>query len=74
MEGVSPSVLVPAQSKSKRLATNACRAVCVRKGGQRERREASTALQGMFGTALAFDTKRTAKSKASKQWLWSQLR
>ena len=74
MEGVSPSVLVPAQSKSKRLATNARWAECVRKGGQRERKEASTALRGMFGTALACDTKGTAKSKASKQWLWFQLR
>ena len=55
MEGVSPSVvLVPAQSKSRRLAANACWAACVRMADQRERREASTALRRMLGTALAF--------------------
>ena len=55
MEGVSPSgVLVPAQSKSRRLAANACWAACVRMADQRERREASTALRWMLGTALAF--------------------
>ena len=45
MEGVSPSVLlVPAQSKSRRLAAKACWAAWVRMADQRERREASTAL------------------------------
>ena len=52
---MSPSVvLVPAQSKSRRLAANACWAACVRMADQRERREASTALRRMLGTALAF--------------------
>ena len=55
MEGVSPSVLlVPAQSKSRRLAAKACWAAWVRMADQRERREASTALRRMLGTALAF--------------------
>ena len=55
MERVPPStVLVPAQSKSRRLAANACWAACVRMADQRERREASTALRRMLGTALAF--------------------
>ena len=55
MEGVSPSVLlVPAQSKSKRLAAKACWAAWVRMADQRERKEASTALRRMLGTALAF--------------------
>ena len=55
MEGVSPSVLlVPAQSKSRRLAAKACWAAWVRMADQRERREASTALRRMWGTALAF--------------------
>ena len=46
--------MVPAQSKSRRLAANACWAACVRMADQRERREASTALRRMLGTALAF--------------------
>ena len=51
----SPSVLlVPAQSKSRRPAANACWAACVRLADQRERREASTVLRKMFGIALAF--------------------
>ena len=55
MEGVSPSVvLVPAQSKSRRLAAKACWAAWVRMADQRDRREASTALRRMLGTALAF--------------------
>ena len=45
---------MPAQSKSRRLAANACWAACVRMADQRERREASTALRRMLGTALAF--------------------
>ena len=67
MEGVSPSqVLVPAQSKSRRLAANACWAACVRMADQRERREASTALRRMLGTALAFVwAKRRKKMVAS---------
>ena len=44
---------MPAQSKSRRLAANACWAACVRMADQRERREASTALRRMLGTALA---------------------
>ena len=44
---------MPAQSKSRRLAANACWAACVRMADQRERREASTALRRMLG-ALAF--------------------
>ena len=56
MEGASPSVvLVPAQSKSRRLAANTCWAACVRMADQRERREASGTLRRMLGTALAFD-------------------
>ena len=55
MEGVSPSVpLVPAQSKSRRLAAKACWAAWVRMADQRERRGASTALRRMWGNALAF--------------------
>ena len=55
MERVSPSVLlVPAQFKSRRLAAKACWAAWVRMADQRERREASTALRRMWGTALAF--------------------
>ena len=55
MEGVSSSVLLlPAQSKSRRLAAKACWAAWVRMADQRERREASTALRRMLGTALAF--------------------
>ena len=54
MEGGSPSVLlVRAQSKSRRLAAKACWAAWVRMADQRERREASTALRRMLGTALA---------------------
>ena len=49
MEGVSSSVLlVPAQSKSRRLAAKACWAAWVRMADQRERREASTALRRIF--------------------------
>ena len=67
MEGVSPSVLlVPAQSKSRRLAAKACSAAWVRIADQRERREASTALRRMLGTALAFvSAKRRRKVVAS---------
>ena len=47
----SPSVLLaPAQSKSRRLAANACWAACVRTADQHGRKEAS-ALRRMFGTA-----------------------
>ena len=52
---MSPSLLlVPAQSKSRRLAAKACWAAWVRMADQRERREASTALRRMLGAALAF--------------------
>ena len=47
-------MLVPAQSKSRRLAANACWAACARMADHRERSEASTALRRMLGTALAF--------------------
>ena len=47
-------VLVPAQSKSRRLAAKACWAAWVRRGDPRERREASTVLRRMSGPALAF--------------------
>lgn len=47
-------LLAPAQSKSRRLAAKACWAAWVRIADQRERREASTALRRMLGTALAF--------------------
>ena len=47
-------MLAPAQSKSRRLAAKACWAAWVRMADQRERREASTALQRMSGAALAF--------------------
>ena len=68
MEGVSPSVvLVPAQSKSRRLAANACWAACARMADHRERSEASTALRRMLGTALAFVwAKRRRKIVASR--------
>ena len=46
-------MLAPAQSKSRRLAAKACWAAWVRMADQRERREASTALQRMSGAALA---------------------
>ena len=50
----SPSTaLVPAQSKSRRLAAKACWAACVRMADQREKREASTAWRRMSGAALA---------------------
>ena len=67
MEGVSPSVLlVPARSGSRRLAAKACWAAWVRIADQRERREASTALRRMLGTALAFvSAKRRRKVVAS---------
>ena len=55
IDGASPStVLVPAQSKSRKLAAKACWAAWVRMADQRERREASTALRRMSGAALAF--------------------
>ena len=54
VDGPSPStVLVPAQSKSRRLAAKACWAAWVRMADQRERREASTAWRRMSGAALA---------------------
>ena len=55
VDGPSPStVLVPAQSKSRRLAAKACWAAWVGMADQRERREASTAWRRMSGAALAF--------------------
>ena len=54
VDGPSPStVLVPAQSKSRRLAAKACWAAWVRMADQRERREAWTAWRRMSGAALA---------------------
>ena len=41
-------------AEARRLTANACWAACVRMADQRERREASTALRRMLGTALAF--------------------
>ena len=53
VDGPSPStVLVPAQSKSRRLAAKACWAGWVRMADQRERRQASTAWRRMSGAAV----------------------
>ena len=53
IDGASPSIaLAPAQSKSRRRAAKACWAAWVRMAGQRERREASTALRRMSGAKV----------------------
>ena len=49
METVSPSMVAPAQTKSRRLAAKACRAACVRMAIHRERWDASAALRRMSG-------------------------
>ena len=52
MEAVSPSIVAPGQTKSRRLAAKACWAACVRMASHRERRDASTALRRMSGAPL----------------------
>ena len=71
MEGVSPSVvLVPAQFKSRRLAANACWAACVRMADQCERREVSTALRRMLGTAVACVWGRRRRKVVATEEFW----